>query len=522
MSCVSDVCGTGLGNNNPLPGDPDNNVTLSANTVYGGINVSWSYPTTNPQAVAHTILYRGTVNDFSKVVELAHVGGNIYYDQLNPEANTVYFYWIRFRTVNGTLLNQVGPVSAIAKPRGQQTLESLTGLIDNGVLAQSLKTSIAGINLQGQQLLKEINDRIAANGDLSNLIAAVQSGQQAAMTYVQEEITQRTTSDSAIVSMVNTMAAAVSNNTAAILTESQVRADKDSAMTTQITTLFSKTGANEAAIQDERSTRSTNDSILASSIFTLTGRVGSAESTLVTEQTVRASADAAIASRVTSAESSLYGNSATGEIGLTTKITSVDGKITAIGALYTAKVQVNDLIGGFGVYNDGRIVEAGFDVDRFWVGRTGPDKVKPFIIDNGIVYIDKARIRTADIDTLKIAGNAVTVPFSATFYGQWTGFDYGQWMVVAEASIYLDQPGMVSAMATANIQYGDGFGPAETRLEINGVLVGSGGGAEAYTTAAHSGGVYCGIGTATVRMSFTGSNKAHLFNPSLFIQGAKR
>lgn len=418
MSCIDDICGTGLGGINiPKPGDPDNNVSLSATSVYGGINVSWSYPTINPHAVAHTILYRGTTNDFSKAIELAHVGGNVYYDQLSPEGDTVYYYWIRFRTVNGTLLDAVGPVSATAKPRGMQTLESLTGLIDQGVLAQSLKTSIAGINLQGAQLLKEIQDRIGANTELAGLIAAVQSGQQDAMTYVQQEITQRAVADSAIVTMVNNMAAAVANNAAAILTESQVRADKDSATAAQVTTLFSQTASNLSAIQDEATTRTNAVSAMATSISTLTTRVGTAESTLRDEQTIRASADAALSTRVTSAESTLFGNVVTGQIALTTQINSQNGKITSLGALYTAKLQVNGLIGGFGVYNDGNLVDAGFDVDRFWVGRTGPDKVKPFIIDNGIVYMDKARIRTADIDTLKLAGNAVTIPTFISGYG---------------------------------------------------------------------------------------------------------
>lgn len=67
------------------------------------------------------------------------------------------------------------------------------------------------------------------------------------------------------------------------------------------------------------------------------------------------------------------------------------------GALYTAKVQSGGLIGGFGVYNDGTEVDAGFDVDRFWIGRTDSDKRKPFIIDNNVVYINNAMIRNGSI-----------------------------------------------------------------------------------------------------------------------------
>ena len=57
-SCTTGTCGVG-GWGGPLPGDPDNNSVLTATPAFGGIDVSWSYPGTNPQAVAHTVLYRG-------------------------------------------------------------------------------------------------------------------------------------------------------------------------------------------------------------------------------------------------------------------------------------------------------------------------------------------------------------------------------------------------------------------------------------------------------------------------------
>ncbi|WP_144982895.1 phage tail tip fiber protein [Halomonas sp. C22] len=67
------------------------------------------------------------------------------------------------------------------------------------------------------------------------------------------------------------------------------------------------------------------------------------------------------------------------------------------GALYTAKVQSGGLVGGFGIFNDGSEVEAGFDVDRFWIGRTDSDKRKPFIIDGNVVYMNNAMIRNGSI-----------------------------------------------------------------------------------------------------------------------------
>ncbi len=75
--------------------------------------------------------------------------------------------------------------------------------------------------------------------------------------------------------------------------------------------------------------------------------------------------------------------------------------------LWTANVGGTDargkkFIGGFGVVADPKqgTVEAGFDVDKFWVGKTGVSGKKPFIISGGKVYIDNAFIDTAHITSL--------------------------------------------------------------------------------------------------------------------------
>lgn len=81
---------------------------------------------------------------------------------------------------------------------------------------------------------------------------------------------------------------------------------------------------------------------------------------------------------------------------------------TVLSAQYMLKLQANGLVGGFGVYNDGATVEAGFDVDRFWIGRTNNDKVKPFVIDSGRVIMDEALIGDATITNAKIKNGAIT------------------------------------------------------------------------------------------------------------------
>lgn len=123
-------------------------------------------------------------------------------------------------------------------------------------------------------------------------------------------------------------------------------------------------------------------------------------------------------------------------------------KVDAVlGAQYTAKVQTNGLVGGFGVYNDGKEVEAGFDVDRFWVGKSGNNKRKPFIIENNETFIDEAVINKLTFSKLRdasgnfvvnsngkikasyIDANNLSVKESATFTGtaQSSNFPNGGW-----------------------------------------------------------------------------------------------
>ena len=95
----------------------------------------------------------------------------------------------------------------------------------------------------------------------------------------------------------------------------------------------------------------------------------------------------------------------------------VDALDTNLRAEYTLKINVdpndpnNDnkkLIGGFGLtLENDNTLQAGFDVDRFWVGKLGDTYASanvPFVVDSndGKVYIKDAVIQDAAITTAKI------------------------------------------------------------------------------------------------------------------------
>jgi hypothetical protein len=91
-----------------------------------------------------------------------------------------------------------------------------------------------------------------------------------------------------------------------------------------------------------------------------------------------------------------------------------------LSAQFTLRLNTNGYVSGFGAYNDGKVSEFTVVADRFSVappGSTG--RVKPFIINGGVVYIDTAMIRDASIQQGKlgpisfgkivdVAGNPVT------------------------------------------------------------------------------------------------------------------
>lgn len=322
------TCGTG-GWVGPRPGDPStSDVYITATPAFGGIDVNWTYPQINPEAVAYTIVYRSLLPDPESATVLVHANGTFYYDRIDDPTKPTYYYWIRVVSVYGTVSDMLGPAWAQAKPLIEEMIELLTGQIDAGVLAQSLKAEIDQITLNKLGITAEMLARAQNDDALGVRLTEVSAYTGTTRALLLEEVVARTSQGEAFVSTVNTLYAELNGNVSAVQTQITALTTEVNSLAQQITQVESDFGDDLAQVQ----------------------------------QTMQ------------------------------TNIDTVNGRVTAIGALWTAQVNVNGLIGGFGVYNNGQIVEAGFDVDRFWVGRTGTNKRKPFIIENETVYIDEAAI----------------------------------------------------------------------------------------------------------------------------------
>lgn len=272
------TCGTGSWSG-PLPGDPDSFSILSAAPAFGGIDVTWTMPLTNPFAVAHTLIYRSTSNLFSTAVKIATVAGDFYYDKL--DVGVTYYYWIKFVSINGTVGDLIGPASATARPLIHDMIDILEGQITSSFLGVTLADKIGDITTHYNELQAEIDARLAANSAITAAVAAIDAGLVDAVALVNTEVSQRVSGDSALVSQVNSIAALNASNTAAIISEQTARVTADSAMALDITALEASSDDYIAAVASEALARSNADGALASDITALETASSTAAATVL-------------------------------------------------------------------------------------------------------------------------------------------------------------------------------------------------------------------------------------------------
>jgi hypothetical protein len=254
------ICGTG-GWAGPLPGDPDNNVILSASIVFGGIQVSWTYPTVNPYAVAHVLLYRGITNDFNLATLHRVVQGSSYYDQIAPADTATYYYWIKIVSINGTTGELIGPAQAVAQLHTAQVLELLNGQLTESALNTTLQTKIDNIALNEQSIYDEIQARLTDSSSIAAAFSVLESDMSATNALILGEITQRQTALLAEASTRNILAAQLrgtyegtdlaSLSSGLLYEERQVRATTDGALATSISTLGTTVDGHSTSISTQ-------------------------------------------------------------------------------------------------------------------------------------------------------------------------------------------------------------------------------------------------------------------------------
>lgn len=322
----------------------------------------------------------------------------------------------------------------------------------------------AGVAGNAAAIVAEQTARVTALEALASDVTTLYAESASNSAAIIAEQTTRVNEIEALATSIEELVAAGGGETSAgLLAEATTRAAADSALASDITALQARTTTAEADIVSANSARVTGDEANASSITTLqsltntkgkvifgssapsvgdqlpqnlwidtTGGsntpkrwdgtawlvmtdktasdalagVASTSAVLSSNYYTRSQVDSAVAGAQTTAQTYADGRVASAQTTLQTNINTANGKITDIGARYTAVVDVDGLVGGFGVYNNGQFVEAGFNVDTFWVGRTA-NKVKPFVLTGGVVYINEAAIGQLSANAVDTRGLTV-------------------------------------------------------------------------------------------------------------------
>ena len=521
---AANYCGTGLDEYVP-PGDPTlGSPILSARSVWPGIEVSWTYPNINPEGVAHTLLYRSRSNNFSSAIQLAIVEGGYYFDQDPTEVDIRYYYWIKMVSVNGTVGPAIGPRSAIKNPTVDYIIDELTGKLNNSHLNDALNASIDSISDISSGLSDLKQDQIFGDTILSemwdDLKIALDKNTNDIVTVNNKSISD----DEVLLQTIHTMSAELGDSNAEYGKMIEVLAANDKAQSKSIEihhaslSLTNETTGDiidvTATFNSETAASVARDNAAVARIETLEARTDpdndDGEYAKLQQQMIvtTATADRAEGKADTAQKGANSANTAAGlaqsdatkalgdasdaftkASGAETKANTAQGTAnTAQGevdslekytyALYTLTTDVNGLVSGFGLINDGVTSSFIVHADYFAVGIPNrgleKDNVYPFIIGpvdgknvialNGATMITDAaittakiadanittaKIRDAAVDTLKIGGDAVTVPAGESGYvsvqvgNAWTFLDQ-------EANVIAYWPGDNNANGPGN------------------------------------------------------------------------
>ncbi|UXA36800.1 DUF1983 domain-containing protein [Pseudomonas juntendi] len=276
--------------------------------------------------------------------------------------------------------------------------------------------------------------------------------------------------------------------------------------------------------------------------------VGAANAAIQNEATARSDADTALSQQIQTTQSSLGATNASVQQ-ISTAQTGLNNRVNAQFSIKVAVTQAGVYaLGGIGVgiLNQDGVLQSVVAVlaDQFAViNAAGNGYVSPFAIQGGQVFMNDAFIRdgsiinakiangaitsakigVAEIDTLRIRGNAVTVPVSANSPGNVLGAGVGQWQNLVAVGVQMDEGGFITAQYSCYQGFGSGIRKYQFQMDINGLVIAEGGGDWADGFPNLMGSIGVGPGFFVVTVKWWGENTGvGVRNHNLFAMGTKR
>lgn len=244
-------------------------------------------------------------------------------------------------------------------------------------------------------------------------------------------ISALTTKTNAQADQITGLTSTVAGNNATLGSRITTVANESAATASALSTLTATVGANAALAATKTQTSADIDAAKASVLSTLRAETSSAVASLQSATQVTATVNSAITSNNTVLRSEIGGVSAAAQLAYNTAA-SLSGNVSSSAMLrtevlsngqrYAAGIAVGVSANSAGVVQSQVLVNAWtFGIINTQEGNG--NVTVPFAVDNGVTYIKAAVIKDADIGTLKIAGEAVTVPATDTASGRHPSID---------------------------------------------------------------------------------------------------
>ena len=386
---------------------------------------------------------------------------------------------------------QLPPTLSVKDPDTRQFLDSLVNVLDlrsgntdksspdRFITASDFQAAVDGISLGlsggGATPASGVSDSVSSA--VSGLAASIQSSLLAQILSSPVQLID-------IEPIRQKIDAALQSANAAIIYESEVRQTNEMATVSTLNAIAARIGSSEAAIVNEQTVRVNKDNALASAINTMWSAIGGSQAVIQDGQLASVSPSAVAATKYEQVQAAVkdeQGNiiqSAVVRQDMQTYIGKTDGLLKS-----TWSVRVDGVVGGRQVIGGvgltlsntgagaGPTVDFGVSADKFWVGSANGVGAIPFTvlttptIVNGVTrpagtYIQDAFIASAAIDTLKIKGNAVTIPSTYNILSSGiiltrppsVGQEFLSWQEVGRLQVTFDEaPSMVAVFGSINL-----------------------------------------------------------------------
>ena len=341
------------------------------------------------------------------------------------------------------------------------------------------------------KLFKDLGERVSLIDKPGGIFERLSEAE----TTLIEEQTLRVSGDEGLSQRINVMGVRVGNAEVVITNEVTQRIQGDTALSTRIDQMGTRVGTAEAAISTETTQRVNADNAIQQTISTQYAAVNNNLSLLQTSQTTTANNVAALTTTMQQVQAQVGANAVAIQ-------QETQARAAADGTLYaqwTLRVDVGGRVSGFGLASNQSVSDFIVRADRFSIAspstQSGIRPRMPFIVTTtpqivngrsvppGIYMEDafisngtitNAMIGVAEIDTLTIRGNAVTIPVYAEVLYETPAVWGANGTYVELASVTLTLPPNSGVLVFVSCIPGDKTGgthPANYKITVSGSVM---------------------------------------------------